>query len=88
MRETALYIFEILFDGKMQVSIDNRTYPIETYSSSGEKYITVLNYQFVEQNRLKNSHWAEKARSGHKIMWALKDWKCIGMVRNGEFSLF
>jgi hypothetical protein len=88
LKGKALRIFDALFNGKAHVTINNQTYPVETYSPRGEKYITVSKYQFMEQTTLKNSHWAEKARNGDKIMWVLEDWKCIGKVQNGEFSLF
>jgi hypothetical protein len=73
LKGRALYVFDGLFDGKTEITINNKSYPFQTYSANGEKYITVLNYQFMEQTTLKNSYWSEKARSGDKIMWVLEN---------------
>lgn len=88
LKSISLKIFKALFKDKDQIIIDDKTYPIEKYSPSGIKHVDIENYRFMEQNPKKNSHWADKARNGHKIMWVLKDWEYIGQVHNGKYKDF
>lgn len=88
LKSTAQKIFDALFNGKDRVAVNNNTYSVKKYSPSEVKHLDIADYRFMEQNPKKNSHWAEKARNGEKIMWILKDWEYIGQVHNGEFKDF
>jgi hypothetical protein len=88
LKYNSLKVFKALFEGKEEVKVNGQSYPIKTYSPSGVKHVDISNYRYLEQNPTKNSHWAEKARKGHKIMWILKDWEYIGLVHNGTFKDF
>lgn len=88
LKSKSLKIFKALFAGNEEVIVDGESYPIKSYSPSGVKHVDISNFRFLEQNPTKNSHWAEKARNGHKILWILKDWEYIGQVHNGTFKNF
>jgi hypothetical protein len=88
LKETALKIFSAMFEGKEEVTIGDKAYPIETYSKSKVKHVDISNYRFIEQNPQKDSHWAEKARKGDQILWILKDWDYIGQVHDGKYKDF
>ncbi|MGV9171078.1 MAG: hypothetical protein ACOC44_11740 [Promethearchaeia archaeon] len=88
LKETALKIFEAMFNEKDDVPIDNRAYKIQVYHASGVKHVDIGDYRFIEQNPNKDSHWANKAQHGHEIMRILKDWDYIGQVHNGKYKNF
>jgi len=88
LEEKAQKIYEALFEGKEEVEFEGETYPIETYSPSGVRHVNVDNFQFLEQNPKKDSHWAKKARQGQKILWIMKDWDYIGQIHEGKFKDF
>ena len=88
LEQTALQVYEAMFNDQEKVKIQDEVYPIETYSKSGVKHVDISSYRFIEQNPQKDSHWAEKARKGDKIMWILKDWDYIGQVHDGKFKDF
>jgi hypothetical protein len=88
LKSKALQVFNSLFEGKEGVKIGDQNYPIKAYSPSGVRHVDISDYRFLEQNPKKNSHWAEKARNGDRIMWILKDWEYIGQVHNGKFKDF
>lgn len=88
LKETAIKIYDKIFSGEKKVEIDGKNYPIENYSKSGVKHVDIAKYRFIEQNPEKDSHWAEKARKGDKIMWILKDWDYVGQIHDGNYKDF
>jgi len=61
---------------------------VKQYKKSGVHYVdlphdTVL----LEQNPNKDSHWAKRAREGHKIAWVMKDGDYLARVIDGKVEI-
>jgi len=63
LKEKGLKIYNVIFEGKKNVEIDDIEYPIKKFSS-GVKYVDLFGYRYIEQNRNKKSEWGKKAREG------------------------
>ena len=85
LKENGLAIFNAIFNNKKSVIIDNVEYPIKKFSS-GIKYIDLLGYRYIEQNRRKQSEWGKKAREGHNIMWIIKGRRYIARIMDGVYT--
>ena len=77
-------IFSAIFERKRSVEIDEIEYPIKKFSS-GIKYVDLIGYRYIEQNRNKKSEWGKKAREGHKIMWIIKGRRYMVRIMDGEY---
>jgi len=61
------------------------TYSIEKTSKSKLRSVEIDGLTFVEQNPNKESRWAQLAREGHQIMWAMRGRQYIARVMDGKF---
>jgi len=85
LKENGSKIYKAIFEGKKTVEIDDSEYPIKKFSS-GIKYVDLLGYRYIEQNRNKKSEWGKKAREGHKIMWIIKGRHYIGQIMDNHYT--
>jgi hypothetical protein len=81
-------IHTAIFNDEESVEIKTDKIKIKTFSNNGLRYADYLKYRLIEQNPNKNSHWAKKARNGHKITWILKGNDYIGQGYDGNFKSF
>ncbi|TFF88736.1 MAG: hypothetical protein EU548_08485 [Promethearchaeota archaeon] len=81
-------VHKAIFNDKDSVVLDGEKYPIERTSKKGLRCVYYDKYFFVEQNPDKDSHWAEKARKGDKITWAIKGNDFIANIHDGKFHQF
>ena len=72
MQRVAKIIYDAIFSDSDNVEIDGEIYPIELTSRSKLRKVSFEGLTFLEQNPMKDSQWAEKARKGHRIMWVMK----------------
>ena len=73
-----LVAFEKLFGGGRGV---------RRFRNSGLRYVELPDGAvLVEQNPKKSSEWAELARKGHRIAWAMRDGKYLARVVDGEVT--
>jgi hypothetical protein len=73
-----LVAFEKLFAGGRGV---------RRFRNSGLRYVELTHGAIlVEQNPKKSSEWAELARRGHRIAWAMRDGKYLARVLDGEVT--
>lgn len=85
LKDNGLKIYTAIFEGKKSGKIGDVEYPIKKFSS-GIKYLDLLGYRYIEQNRRKKSEWGKKAREGHKIMWIIKGRRYVARIMDGEFT--
>ena len=85
LEEKGLKIYNAIFQGEINVEIDEIEYPIKKFSS-GIKYVDLFGYRFIEQNKNKKSEWGKKAREGHKIMWIIKGRRYISQILDGDYT--
>ncbi len=85
LKDNGLKIYNVIFEGKKSVEIDDVEYPIKKFSS-GIKYLDLFGYRYIEQNWRKKSEWGKKAREGHKIMWIIKGRRYVARIMDGEFT--
>lgn len=73
-----LVAFEKLFGGGRGV---------RRFSRSGLRYVELPDDAIlVEQNPKKSSEWAELAREGRRIAWAMRDGEYLARVVDGEVT--
>lgn len=71
-----LVAFEKLFGGGRGVS---------RFARTGLRYVELdARHILVEQNPRKRSVWAERARSGVRVAWMLRDGAYVARVTDGE----
>lgn len=71
-----LVAFEKLFGGGRGV---------KRFARSGLRYINLAgDAVLIEQNPKKQSEWAELARNGHRVAWAMRDGEYLARVVDGE----
>jgi len=77
--EAILAAFKKLFGGKRSVG---------RFARSGLRYVNLDGGAvLVEQNPHKPSRWAELAREGHQVAWAMRDGKYLARVIDGEVAM-
>jgi hypothetical protein len=58
---------------------------VHRFKVSGVRYIELPgNLKLIEQNRVKESHWAKMAREGHNIAWVMKDGDYLVRIVDGN----
>jgi len=73
-----LVAFEKLFGGGRGV---------RRFRNSGLRHVELPHGAvLVEQNPKKSSEWAELARKGHRIAWAMRDGRYLARVVDGEVT--
>lgn len=85
LRETALKVYEAIFENRGFVEVNSVMYQLGEASKAKIKLVKIEGYTFIEQNPSKASIWGEKARDGHKIMWVCKGRRYIARVMDGRF---
>jgi hypothetical protein len=71
-----LVAFEKLFGGGRGV---------HKFQRSGLRYVNLPEGAIlIEQNPQKGSEWAELARQGHRIAWAMREGRYLARVVDGE----
>ena len=75
-----------LFSNRNQVTIYNRSYPVQHYEGGRVKSVTIGFYTFLTQNPNKPSKWGVLARQGHQITWVLRGNNYLARVDNGVFT--
>ncbi len=85
LESVAPKVFDAIFQDKDSVEIDGEVYEMERTSRSKLRKFAIRGFTFLEQNPNKDSHWAEKARDGHEIMWVLKGRKYVARVMDGKY---
>ncbi|MBD0372219.1 MAG: hypothetical protein ICV60_15360 [Pyrinomonadaceae bacterium] len=71
-----LVAFEKLFGGGRGV---------RKFARSGLRHVSLPdNAVLIEQNPKKQSEWAELARKGHRVAWAMRDGQYLARVVDGE----
>lgn len=64
----AVALSDINYDG---LELNGQFYPIRKNSQNGCRYLHYNGYCFMEQNKKKSTRWAEMARNGERIVWAI-----------------
>ncbi|HVF51388.1 MAG TPA: hypothetical protein VNA19_14980 [Pyrinomonadaceae bacterium] len=78
--ETILAAFDKLFDASGR--------GVRRFKHSGLRYVKLKNDAvLVEQNPHKLSEWAELARSGRSIAWAMREGRYMARVVDGEVEM-
>ena len=85
MERVSKTIYSAIFSDTNIVEIDGKTYPIELTSRSKLRKVSFEDLTFLEQNPMKDSQWAEKAREGHRIMWVMRGRKYLIRVMDGKY---
>jgi hypothetical protein len=85
LERVAPIVFDAIFKDNESVEIDGDVYEMKRTSRSNLRKFSIDGYTFLEQNPEKDSHWAEKAREGHEIMWVLKGRKYVARVMDGKY---
>jgi len=85
--ETALKVYNALFQNEGSVKVAGVIYPFSQTSRSKIKFVKIEGYTYIEQNPKKTSAWGMKAREGHSIMWVCKGSRYIAQVMDGEFNV-
>jgi len=58
---------------------------VRRFARSGLRYVNLPGGAIlIEQNPQKKSEWAELARSGHRVAWAMRDGKYLARIVDGE----
>lgn len=80
--------FKAIFSGEREVILGDIFYPVKKMGEQGLYSISTPNFLYIEQNPNKRgSKWAERARSGDKIIWVIqKPNKYVARVVNGEVT--
>jgi hypothetical protein len=76
--------YDAIFEDRSSVEIDGETYHLE-HTRGGLRKFSIEGITFMEQNPDKDSVWAEKAREGSQIMWAMKGRQYLARVMDGKF---
>ena len=85
MERISKIIYSAIFSDSDDVEIDGEIHPIELTSRSKLRKVSFEGLTFLEQNPMKDSQWAEKAREGHRIMWVMRGRKYLVRVMNGKY---
>lgn len=85
LQEYGEKIYNAIFNKEKSVEIEGIKYDIERFSS-GVRYVDLLGYRYIEQNRNKKSEWGKKAREGHKIMWIIKGRRYVAQILDTKFT--
>lgn len=85
LQEYGQIIYNAIFDKQKSLEIEGIKYDIERFSS-GVRYVDLLGYRYIEQNRNKKSEWGKKAREGHQIMWIIKGRRYVAQILDGKFT--
>ena len=85
MERISKIIYSAIFSDSDDVEIDGEIYPIELTSRSKLRKVSFEGLTFLEQNPMKDSQWAEKAREGHRIMWVMRGRKYLVRVMDGKY---
>ena len=85
VEEIAYNVYEAIFSNRTSVEIDGEVYPIEKTSKNKVRLIRHDNLTYIEQNPNKSSHWAKEARSGHKILWVMRNRRYLFRIMDGNF---
>ena len=73
-----LVAFEKLFSGGRGV---------KRFRQSGLRHVELpSDCVLIEQNPKKSSEWAELARKGHRVAWAMREGKYLARVVDGEVT--
>lgn len=73
LTETELKLIHLAIHGfRDNISLRGQTYPIEVYFKNGCRYTDIQNIRFMEQNKVKCSKFATKARAGALITWGMR----------------
>lgn len=74
-----LVAFEKLFGGGRGV---------KKFARSGLRYVDLEDGAvLIEQNPKKTSEWAELARKGHRVAWAMRNGEYLARVVDGEVTM-
>jgi hypothetical protein len=61
---------------------------VHKFKVSGVRYIDLPgDLALIEQNTMKDSAWAKKAREGQKIAWLMKDGNYLARVVDGKVEI-
>jgi hypothetical protein len=86
LEETALKVYEALFQDQDAVEIDNIIHRFSKTSASKIRFVKIEGYTFIEQNPNKDSKWGNMAQEGHRIMWVCRGPAYLYHVVDGQFS--
>jgi hypothetical protein len=79
-----------IFGGQEEVALGGNTLPVRRSSAGGLRYVDVEvggeQLRVMEQNPKKASAWAEKARAGSQIVWALKGRAFFARLVDGQYT--
>lgn len=81
-------VHQAIFSESKSVELEGKKYPIEKTSKKGLRCVYYNDYFIVEQNPNTDSHWADKAKSGDKITWAIKGNDYVANIHNGKYKRF
>ena len=87
LKEYALKIYEAIFNNLSEIDLEGTIIPIQQFKSSHLRYVDLSGFRFIEQNPTKDSHWAEMARTGKKIMWIFRGRVYYARVFDGKYIL-
>jgi hypothetical protein len=62
LKEASLKVYTAIFENQDSVEVDGVTYLIEKTSKSKLRSVKIDGLTFIEQNRNKDSRWAQLAR--------------------------
>ena len=85
MERISKIVYSAIFNDSDDVEIDGEIYPIELTSRSKLRKVSFEGLTFLEQNPMKDTQWAEKAREGHRIMWVMRGRKYLVRVMDGKY---
>ena len=95
VKETWRRIHQAIHDGSMFVTIDNKPVKVGK-SGKGLRYVLYSDMElgpctFMEQNKEKQSEYAERARNGETLTWVMpqntaKSWKLIDLPVQKEVT--
>ncbi len=78
-----------IFGGWAEVELEGKTLPVQR-NAAKLRYVDLEvggeQLRIMEQNTKKASQWAEKAKSGAKIVWALQGWAMFARLVDGQYT--
>ncbi len=90
LEEACRGAYEAIFAGKSVIEIGGKQCPVLRSSAGKLRYVDVIvngeTFRIMEQNPKKTSEWAEKARQGSKIAWALKGRAFYARIVDGQYT--
>jgi len=81
-------VHKAIFSNKKTVELEGEKYSIKKTSKKDLRCVYHDEYFFVEQNPETDSHWADKAKKGDQITWAIKGKDYVANIHNGKFRRF